>query len=138
MQTCQFILGNTPGHWFAALWLAAACPATAAPSTAAEHEACMALSGGVTSAMLDCLVETNDRTDAELGSSLDALTRALAGAQVNALLQSQDDWERFRQSTCAFEARIASEGSFASVAFADCWLAITRQRLVWSKSLAGE
>jgi uncharacterized protein YecT (DUF1311 family) len=138
MRACQFTLGNTPGHWFAALWLATTCPATATSSGVLEHEACMAQSNGVTSAMLDCLVEVNDRTDAELSGALDALTRTLAGAQVDALLKSQDDWERFRQSTCEFEARLSSEGSFASVAFADCWLAITRQRLVWSKSLVRE
>lgn len=121
---------------FFAIVLAMASPVAGASSGEARHERCMDESGGMTAAMLDCLLEATDHVEAELRGSLDDLRRELEQGQLEALIKSQAAWEAFRQSTCEFEAGLSGGGSFASVAFADCWLAVTRQRLNWSTRLA--
>ncbi|EKF61544.1 hypothetical protein QWE_00030 [Agrobacterium albertimagni AOL15] len=97
-----------------------------------RYEACMESSRGVTADMLNCTLSATDDVEAEIELALKELD--LAEEQGTALGEAQSDWKRFRKSTCEFEAGLAGDGSFTSVALADCWLRLTQDRLQWIRS----
>ncbi|WP_157959784.1 lysozyme inhibitor LprI family protein [Devosia submarina] len=96
-----------------------------------EHDACMAESGGVTVAMLDCIGTAIDRVQAELDTMLGQHRPQLTPEQASAVKAAQHDWQVYRQSSCDTEAKLWGDGSFTAVVHSDCWLELTRERLEW-------
>ncbi|MFD2649364.1 lysozyme inhibitor LprI family protein [Devosia albogilva] len=105
------------------------------PSDAVEHETCIAESGGVTVAMLACIGNAIDRSQAMLDALLDQHRPQLTPDQASALTAAQRDWRAYRQSTCDAAATLWGDGSFTSVVHAECWLELTRTRLDWLQSV---
>ena len=113
-------------------WLALSSQGFAAQE---EHSRCMAASGGVTAAMLDCIGVALDSAETELTSVEDRSVQS-GNAELTAKLgAAQADWLAYRDSTCAAEAAAAGSGSFSNVALLDCRLRITWERLQWLESL---
>ncbi|MFN7089004.1 MAG: lysozyme inhibitor LprI family protein [Allorhizobium sp.] len=108
----------------------------AGSSEGSRYEACMESSGGVTADMLNCTLAATDEVQAEIDLALKEANLDLAEEQSAALGEAHSDWTRFRKSTCEFEAGLAGDGSFTSVALADCWLRLTQERLQWLRSHA--
>ena len=96
-----------------------------------EHGSCMAASGGVTAAMLDCIGTAIDRVQAELDAMLGQHRSQLTPEQASAVEAAQHDWQAYRRSSCDTEAMLWGDGSFGSVVHSDCWLELTRERLEW-------
>lgn len=103
-------------------------------SDGSRYQACMESSGGVTADMLACTLAATDEAEAEIELALKQAISDLPEAQQTGLDEAQSDWKRFRKSTCEFEAGLAGDGSFTSVALADCWLRLTQERLQWVRS----
>lgn len=102
------------------------------------YDACMAQSGGVTVAMLDCIGAASDRAQSAMDTLLAEHRPQLSSEQARALDAAQRDWHTYRQSTCNAAATLWGDGSFAAVVQADCWLELTQERLDWLQAvLAG-
>ncbi|MGE8106644.1 lysozyme inhibitor LprI family protein [Allorhizobium sp. NPDC080224] len=99
-----------------------------------EYEACMESSGGVTADMLACTLTANDEVEAEIELAVKQVISDLDEEKQTALDAAQADWTRFRKSTCEYEAALAGDGSFTSVALADCWLRLSQERLTWLRA----
>ena len=96
-----------------------------------QHSACMAESGGVTSAMLDCIAVAVDSAETAIAISQDDLFQT-ANPELRAkLLSAEEQWSAYRSSTCQMEAVAAGAGSFSNVALLDCTLRITTERSQW-------
>lgn len=102
------------------------------------YDACMAESGGVTVAMLDCIGTASDRAQSAMDAMLAEHRLLIAPEQERALDAAQRDWHIYRQSTCTAEATLWGDGSFASVMHADCWLELTWERLDWLQSVLAD
>lgn len=94
----------------------------------------MESSGGVTADMLACTLIANDEVDAEIALAVKQVSSGLDDEKQTALDAAQTDWTRFRKSTCEYEAALAGDGSFTSVALADCWLRLSQERLKWLRA----
>ena len=81
--------------------------------------------------MLACILGAIDEVEAAIELALGDAAAKPDVSSVTGLGEVQSDWERFRKSTCDYEASLAGDGSFASVAHADCWLRLTQKRLEW-------
>jgi uncharacterized protein YecT (DUF1311 family) len=108
-----------------------------APSAATEddYEVCMADSGGVTVAMLDCIGTASDRAHIRMDAILDQHRPQLTREEAHAVNAAQRDWHSYRQSTCSTAATLWGDGSFAAVMQADCWLKLTLERLDWLQTV---
>lgn len=120
----------------AALVLSLGFSALPVAATDDEFEACMAGSGGVTASMLECIGAANDRAQARLDDLLARQLPSLPPDQADLLEQAQEDWQAYRQSTCQAEALLWGDGSFASVAEAECWLELTTVRIEWLQDVS--
>ena len=96
-----------------------------------QHSVCMAESGGVTSAMLDCVAVAVDNAETANAISQDNLFRTANAELRTKLLRAQEHWSAYRLSTCQVEAVAAGNGSFSNVALVDCTLRITWDRSQW-------
>ena len=94
-----------------------------------DYEACMAASGGVTVAMLDCIGGAIDRAETRMTAILEEQRSRLTPEQASAVEASQRDWLSYRQSTCDAEAKLWGDGNFVSVVHSGCWLELTWERL---------
>ena len=97
----------------------------------ARYEACMESSGGVTADMLACTLTANDEVQVDIERAVERMVSDLDDQERTALNKAQADWTRARKSTCEYEAALAGDGSFTSVALADCWLRLSQERLNW-------
>lgn len=96
-----------------------------------QHSVCMSESGGVTSAILDCIAVAVDNAETAIAISQDNLFRAASAELRTKLLRAEKQWSAYRSSTCQVEAVAAGTGSFSNVALLDCTLRITWARSQW-------
>lgn len=95
------------------------------------HKACMETAGGVTAEMLDCIGGAYTRTDDALNRLWNESLPKQDETTQGALREAQRHWIVSRDSTCFAEGAAWGEGSFATVAVADCRLRLTAERLRW-------
>jgi len=82
--------------------LLAPLAAAAGDNTSAAHAACMEKSGGVTSAMQDCIATELLRQDARLNKAYKAAMAPLTASRKKQLLSAQRAWLAFRDANCQF------------------------------------
>ena len=107
--------------------LLAPLAAAAGDNTSAAHAACMEKSGGVTSAMQDCIATELLRQDARLNKAYKAAMAPLTASRKKQLLSAQRAWLAFRDANCQFYAD-PEGGSAARLAANDCVLSATANR----------
>ena len=107
--------------------LLAPIAAVAGDNTSAAHAACMEKSGGVTSAMQDCIATELLRQDARLNKAYKAAMAPLTASRKKQLLSAQRAWLAFRDANCQFYAD-PEGGSAARLAANDCVLSATANR----------
>lgn len=98
---------------------------------------CIAQSGGVTSAMLDCLSQSYEEIDGKLNQAWLTLLPALDASQREGFRDAQRAWINYRNTTCSAESSLQA-GSFAGVALADCQVRLTTERLQWLEQMLPE
>ena len=86
---------------------------------------------GVTSAMMSCLGEENDRQDVRLNGAYKAAMKRLGGAQKTKLRAGQRAWIGQRDSTCTKTAEEAGGGSMSGIVYSNCFLDETIKRTIW-------
>jgi uncharacterized protein YecT (DUF1311 family) len=87
----------------------------------------MEKSGGVTSAMQDCIATELLRQDARLNKAYKAAMAPLTASRKKQLLSAQRAWLAFRDANCQFYAD-PEGGSAARLAANDCVLSATANR----------
>ncbi|MCD9031772.1 lysozyme inhibitor LprI family protein [Luteimonas sp. Y-2-2-4F] len=92
-----------------------------------RYISCMGSSGGVTSQMLDCIVEEHSRQDARLDEAYRDLAGNLVGDRKEALLAAQRLWVRYRDANCEVYA-YPDGGTAAAIHEASCGLEMTARR----------
>ena len=115
--------------FFAASTLLAVLPpaALADSPTRAAHAVCMEKSGGVTSAMLDCIATEMVWQDARLNKAYKAALAPLSAQRKKQLVTAQRAWLAFQDANCQFYAD-PEGGSVAGVMANDCLLSTTASR----------
>lgn len=113
-----------------------------APSAAQDVDrptsrTCIEQSGGVTSAMLDCLAQSYEEIDGTLNQAWLALLPTLDTSQRESFRDAQRVWIHYRNTTCSAESSLQA-GSFAGVALADCQVRLTTERLQWLEQMLSE
>ena len=112
----------------ALLVLAVASSTTsAADVTTPEFDACIKKSGGVTSAMMDCVNVETKRQDEKLNQSYQKLLASLKAARKAQLVDAQRAWLKYRELNCAFYDD-GSGGTAAGLAANDCIMTMTAKR----------
>lgn len=114
-----------------------AAPSAAQHTHAPSARTCMERSGGVTSAMLDCLSESYEEIDSKLNHAWSALLPTLESSQRQSFRDAQRVWVNYRDTSCAAEASLQN-GSLASVARADCRVRLTTDRFHWLERMRPE
>lgn len=97
------------------------------PKYTPAYTVCQDKSGGVDSAMLDCVKAEYQVQDKKLNDAYRSLMAALPSKDGSALKASQRDWIRSRKSTCDFHNRVA-DGSMATLVQQSCYLDAVAQR----------
>ncbi len=115
-----------------ALWLAQ--PAIGS-GMQGQHSHCMAETGGVTAAMLDCIAVAVDEAETAIAILQDKLFQVANAELRTKLFRAEEQWSSYRSSTCQAEAAAAGMGSFSNVALLDCTLRITWERSQWLERL---
>jgi len=95
---------------------------------------CMNQAGGITSEMLSCIGEAQDRADARLDTTLGKAKSSISPARRASLYEAQERWLAYRQAHCDFLAD-PEGGTAASVISADCWLSLTEERVAFLDTL---
>jgi uncharacterized protein YecT (DUF1311 family) len=116
-------------------WVVASTALAAEAPTSAAHTACMDKSGGVTSAMLDCIATELQRQDARLNKAYRAAMTPLSASRKKQLLAAQRAWLAFRDANCQFYAD-PDGGSVVTVVVNDCVLSATASRAFELENLA--
>jgi len=99
-----------------------------------QFDSCMDRADGITSEMLSCIGEAQDRADARLSTTLGKAIRSISPARRASLSRSQDAWFVYRQANCDFLAD-PEGGTSASLISADCWLSLTQERVAFLDTL---
>lgn len=92
-----------------------------------QHAACMDKAGGVTLAMVECMVSELGRQDKRLNTAYGALMVELAPERKKQLQSAQRLWLQYRDANCSFYFD-PDGGSLARVAAQGCQLQMTAQR----------
>jgi uncharacterized protein YecT (DUF1311 family) len=100
-----------------------------------EYAACMEKSGGVTSTMLDCASAEWKRQDARLNALYKKLMEAATEGQKSSLKKSEQDWLRYRKSTCELMYTFGGGGTADLLADSSCDLEILTRRVKLLDSL---
>jgi uncharacterized protein YecT (DUF1311 family) len=116
-------------------WMVTSNALAAEAPTSAAHTACMGKSGGVTSAMLDCIATELQRQDARLNRAYKAAMAPLSAPRKKQLLAAQRAWLAFRDANCQFYAD-PEGGSVVTVVVNDCVLSATATRALELENLA--
>ena len=105
-------------------------------ASAADRQfgSCMDRAGGITSEMLGCISEAQERADARLSTTLDKAVRSVSPARRASLYEAQERWLAYRQAHCDFLAD-PEGGTAASLIAADCWLSLTEERVAFLDTL---
>lgn len=117
-----------------ALLLASASLAFASDNdNSPAYSRCMDASGGVTSAMLECMASETALHDARLNSAYSQALTSLADESRRQLRSAQRLWLKYRSAECALRANLTG-GSIDRINGGACMLDMTRERanqLVW-------
>lgn len=105
-------------------------------ASAADRQfgSCMDRAGGITSEMLRCIGEAQDRADARLSNILSKAIGSISSVRRASLTRAQEAWLGYRQSHCDFLAD-PEGGTSASLISADCWLSLTEERVAFLDTL---
>ena len=95
---------------------------------------CMDRTDGITSEMLDCIGEAQDRADARLVTTLSKAVSSISPVRRFSLHEAQKAWLAYRQAHCNFLAD-PEGGTSASLISADCWLSLTEERVAFLDTL---
>jgi uncharacterized protein YecT (DUF1311 family) len=88
---------------------------------------CMNKSGGITSAMVECISAETQRQDQYLNKSYKALMATLSSARKEQLQEAQRAWIKFRDSNCSFYLD-PNGGSMSRVSAGECVMTMTASR----------
>lgn len=99
-----------------------------------QFDSCMDRAGGVTSEMLSCIGEAQDRADARIDTILGKAKSSISPARRASLNEAQERWLAYRQAHCDFLAD-PEGGTSASLISADCWLSLTEERVAFLDTL---
>lgn len=116
-------------------WVVSSTALAVEAPTSAAHSVCMDKSGGVTSAMLDCIATELQRQDARLNKAYKATMAPLSAPRKKQLLAAQRAWLAFRDANCQFYAD-PEGGSVVTVVVNDCVLSATATRALELENLA--
>ena len=105
-------------------------------ASAADRQfgSCMDRAGGITSEMLGCIGEAQDRADARLVTTLGKASSSISPARRVSLNEAQEKWLAYRQAHCDSLAD-PEGGTAASLASADCWFSLTEERVAFLDTL---
>ena len=95
-----------------------------------QFDSCMDRAGGVTSEMLSCIGEAQERADARLSITLSEANVSISPARRILLTRAHQAWLAYRQAHCDFLAD-PDGGTAASLSSADCWLSLTEERVAF-------
>lgn len=101
--------------------------AFAEPRYTAAYTPCMERSGGVTSAMIQCIGDEFVLQDRRLNATYKKVLAALPAQRRPALVKAQRAWIAFKQADCGF-AYDPDGGSAARIVANDCNLRMTAER----------
>jgi uncharacterized protein YecT (DUF1311 family) len=76
----------------------------------------------------NCFVQAYKDSDQELNRTYSQIRRVVGGDELTKLQAAQRLWVKFRDANCAAERELYSGGSAASMVYAACMAADTRQR----------
>lgn len=107
--------------------LAAGVCAADAEALSNQFNACMDKSGGVTSAMLDCIATETQQQEVRLNKAYQAAMGHLNSPRRKQLQKAQRAWLSFRQSNCRFHAD-PDGGTMAALTSNDCYMLATASR----------
>ena len=93
----------------------------------ATYANCMDSSGGVTSAMLDCMTQETALHDLSLNRAYQAALTSLGVDSARQLRSAQRAWIKFRDAECALHGRLTG-GSIDRLNGGACMLDMTRER----------
>lgn len=99
-----------------------------------QFTSCMDRAGGITSEMLTCIGQAQDRADARLDTTLGKAKSSISPARRASLNEAQEGWLAYRQAHCDFLAG-PEGGTAASLIAADCWLSLTEERVAFLDTL---
>lgn len=99
-----------------------------------QFDSCMDRAGGITSEMLSCIGQAQDRAAARLDTTLGKAKSSISPARRASLYEAQERWLAYRQAHCDFLAD-PEGGTAASVISADCWLSLTEERVAFLDTL---
>lgn len=99
-----------------------------------QFDSCMERSGGVTSGMLNCIGEAQERADSRLSNTLSKAVDSVSPARRASLNSAQKGWLAYREAHCDFLAD-PEGGTSASLMAADCWLSLTQERVAFLDTL---
>lgn len=99
-----------------------------------QFDSYMDRAGGITSEMLSCIGEAQDRADARLSTNLSKAIGSISPARRASLNEAQEKWLAYRQAHCDFLAD-PEGGTSASLISADCWLSLTEERVAFLDTL---
>jgi uncharacterized protein YecT (DUF1311 family) len=109
------------------LVLSALSSAQAEERTSSDYAACMDKSGGVTSAIEDCVREELERQDLRLNGAYKKLMDSLPEKRKAQLRDAQRKWIAFRDANCEFYYD-PQGGSAARLASNECVVTLTAER----------
>ena len=78
--------------------------------------------------MVSCLSKAKDASDAKLNSVYQSIKKKLEGEDSNRLVETQRIWIKYRDSNCAAERALYSNGTGQYPAYLACMEEITRAR----------
>ncbi|WP_397596909.1 lysozyme inhibitor LprI family protein [Silanimonas sp.] len=99
-----------------------------------QFDSCMDRAGGVTSGMLTCMGEAQERADSRLSATLNKAISSVSPARRASLNMAQETWLDYRKANCDFLAD-PEGGTSASLMAADCWLSLTQERVAFLDTL---
>lgn len=111
----------------ACLFVFSTLPSLAMAEDSVAFANCMDKSGGVTSAMIDCIDAELKHQDAQLNKAYKRLQAAISSERKKQLLAAQRAWIKFRDANCGFYFD-PNGGSIARVNAADCMRTMTEKR----------
>ncbi|HEY6992323.1 MAG TPA: lysozyme inhibitor LprI family protein [Xanthobacteraceae bacterium] len=121
----------------ACLILSGLACAQAEERTSRSYAACLDKTGGVTSAMQDCIREELERQDRRLNGAYQALMGSVPEKRRAQLRDAQRKWIAFRDANCEFYYD-PQGGSAARLASNECVVTLTAQRAHELETLKGK
>lgn len=95
---------------------------------------CMSNAGGITAAMLDCIGREQADADRRLPEVLRKALESVSPERARALSSAQATWLAYREAHCDFIVD-PDGGTAATLMAAECWLSLTRDRVVFLEAL---